>query len=77
MEISLSENFSEDKDFETVIKKEDLDTNPWSVDDATAFLKYCCPECNYHDGDLKVFSNHALENHERAFLLFNNKSNGY
>ena len=77
MEISLAENFSEDKDFETVIKKEDFDTNPWSVDDATAFLKYCCPECNYHDGDLKVFSNHALENHERSSILFNTKSNGY
>ena len=62
---------------ENDIKKEDSDVNPWSVDDASAFLKYCCPECDYHEGDLKVFSNHALENHERSSTLFNDeKSNG-
>ena len=24
--------------------------NPWSVDQASAFLKYCCPECEYKNG---------------------------
>ena len=65
-----------DADIQTVIKKEDFDTNPWSVDDASVFLKYCCPECNYNDGSLKVFSHHALENHVRSSILFKDMKNG-
>ena len=51
--------------------EEGFETNPWFVEDASAFLKYCCPECDYNDSDLKVFSNHALENHERSSTLIN------
>ena len=60
-----------DKDVETIIKKEYFDTNPWLVDNIAVLLKYCCPECDYNDSDLKVFSNHALENHERSSTLIN------
>ena len=63
-----------DADIQTVIKKEDFDTNPWSVDDASVFLKYNCPECDYNDGSLKVFSHHALENHDKSKSLFDAKS---
>ena len=63
------ESINMDQNIETDIKKETFETNPWSVNDASVFLKYCCPECEYHDGDLKVFSNHALENHERYYGL--------
>ena len=48
-----------------LLKKEYFDATPWSVENVAVFLKYCCPECDYNDGDLKIFSNHALENHER------------
>ena len=65
-----------DADIQTVIKKEDFDTNPWSVDDASVFLKYNCPECDYNDGSLKVFSHHALENHVRSSILFKDMKNG-
>ena len=32
-----------------------LENNPWSVEDASAFLKYCCPECDYNNSNLKMF----------------------
>ena len=44
--------------------------NPWSVDDASYFLKYCCPECDYIHKDLTVFSEHALDNHIESLTLF-------
>ena len=48
----------------------DTETNPWSVENASVFLKYCCPECNFKDGNLQSFANHALENHKRSNVLF-------
>ena len=44
--------------------------NPWSVEDASAFLKYCCPECDYQILNLQMFSDHALENHAKSVTLF-------
>ena len=44
--------------------------NPWLVDDVSVFLNYCCPECDYKEKDLRVFSDHALENHEKATAFF-------
>merc|ERR1712083_518893 len=29
-----------------------------------------CPECNYYNGDLEIFSGHARENHVRSSTLF-------
>ena len=54
------------------VKLEDVDVNenPWSVDDASVFLNYCCPECEYKNQDLQVFTEHALENHVNATTLF-------
>ena len=49
-------------------------SNPWTVPDATVFLKYCCPECDYCHPNLPEFSEHALENHAKAIALFNNNS---
>ena len=42
------------------------DFNPWSVEDVSVFLKYCCPECKFSDHTLKGFTEHALENHAKA-----------
>ena len=56
---------------ETFIKKEEYESNPWLVDSVSELLKYCCPECNYSEKDLKLFSNHAQENHERSSSLIN------
>ena len=56
---------------EVVIKKEEYESNPWLVDSVSELLKYCCPECNYSEKDLKLFSSHAQENHERSSSLIN------
>ena len=32
------------------VKLEEIDEteeNPWSVEDVSVFLNYCCPECDY------------------------------
>ena len=42
-------------------KLEDFDDNPWSVENADAFLKYVCPECEYNNQTLQAFTEHALE----------------
>ena len=36
------------------------DINPWMVDDASVFLNYCCPECDFKEKNLQFFSDHAL-----------------
>ena len=36
------------------------DFNPWSVNDASVFLKYCCPECDYSDQLLDNFQGNGI-----------------
>ena len=55
------------------VKVEVGDYNPWYVENASAFLKYCCPECEYKNGTLESFAGHALQNHENSRVLFANK----
>ena len=65
---------SEKKEDEIVIKDEEdfveLSNNPWSVDDASVFLKFCCPECDYQIAVLQNFSDHAVRNHTKSIVLF-------
>ena len=43
------------------IKVETLpDINPWMVDNVSVFLNYCCPECDFKEKNLQLFSDHAL-----------------
>ena len=53
-----------------LVEKDDFENNPWSVEDASVFLKYCCPECNYQILNHDMFSYHALENHVKSKTLF-------
>ena len=58
---------------EVRIKLEKLtkeDFNPWDVSDASVFLRYCCPECDYNCRRINNFSEHALQKHDRANALF-------
>ena len=61
--------------FEPVVKIEDYNKNPWSVEDASIFLKYCCPECDFKNEDLSEFSSHAVFNHKNASVLFYEANN--
>ena len=45
-------------------------SNPWMVDNVSVFLNYCCPECDFKAKNLKLFSIHAMKNHEEALVLF-------
>ena len=56
------------------VEVEDTFLNPWCVDDVSAFLKFCCPECNYHIPDIQMFSDHAAENHINSRALFGNEN---
>ena len=56
-----------------LIEKDDFENNPWSVGDASVFLKYCCPECDYQILNYDMFSYHALENHTKSKVLFEPK----
>merc|ERR1712037_41156 len=47
-----------------------FENNPWSVEDASAFLKYCFPECDCQILNLETFSRHALQNHTKSKVLF-------
>ena len=53
-----------------------VENNPWSVDDASDFLKYCCPECDYQILNYDMFSSHALQTHEMSRVLFGTKNSG-
>ena len=55
--------------------EEYFESNPWSVEDASVFLKYCCPECDYQIIDFQLFSDHALENHSKSSALFGESNN--
>ena len=48
-----------------------MSENPWDVADATAFLLYSCPECQYQEVCQDTFIQHAVNNHERVskFIL--------
>ena len=46
------------------------DLNPWSVNDASVFLRYCCPECDFSDQKLEKFTTHAVICHEKSKILF-------
>ena len=50
--------------------EDDFEYNPWSVEDASVFLKYCCPECDYQILDYEMFANHAEKNHTKSITLF-------
>ena len=53
-----------------VVEIEETFSNPWCVENVTAFLKFCCPECDYCIPDIQMFSDHAVENHIKSRALF-------
>ena len=44
--------------------------NPWNVPNASVFMKFCCPECEYKCVALSTFKQHATKNHELSHTLF-------
>ena len=60
--------------YETVDR---ITENPWDVSDPSVFLKYCCPECDYSEQNLGIFSDHALKNHVNSIILFKMKPSDF
>jgi hypothetical protein len=59
---------------QTIIEGINGEFNPWSVGDASVFLRYFCPECDFSDQKLGHFKNHAVISHEKSKVLFSNES---
>ena len=55
------------------LKLEQSSTNPWSVENASVFLRYCCPECDFSTQTLKSFTHHAVQCHRKSIVLFGPK----
>ena len=51
--------------------------NPWDVSNASVFLTYCCPECDFKSGELLAFSQHAIINHVLSNILFGQTDLGH
>ena len=58
---------------QTIIEGINGEFNPWSVGDASVFLRYCCPECDFSDQKLGNFKTHAVISHEKSKVLFSNE----
>ena len=51
--------------------------NPWDVSNASVFLSYSCPECDFNSGELLAFSQHAIINHVLSNILFEQTDLGH
>merc|ERR1719362_2218071 len=60
LESEYEENDSESK----------FSVNPWDVPNASVFLLYCCPECDFKSEEVLAFSQHANINHVLSNILF-------
>jgi len=54
----------------TCAVESNFSVNPWDVSNASVFLSYCCPECDFKSGELLGFSQHAVINHVLSNTLF-------
>ena len=72
--MSFEENEIQILESEKNNSESNFSVNPWDVLNASDFLKYCCPECDFKSGELLAFSQHAIINHVLSSTLFNNKN---
>ena len=47
-----------------------MNSNPWLVENISAFNFLCCPECVYRSKEEISFQTHALQNHSQSRALF-------
>ena len=77
-EIDVTENIESDymRNYEVKIfdnlanfsklEKEELQNNPWYVENIDEFLYFCCPECSERNQCKELFLEHALNEHPMA-----------
>ena len=56
--------------FYLFFQKAENNSNPWSIEMAKAFLKYCCSNCEYNTREAQDFSNHVKSNHFTSSMHF-------
>ena len=71
-EMETAENAAPESegDDDAALEVETSFSNPWNVSDASVFLKYCCPECDYQFVQLEIFVIHATKYHDLSRILF-------
>ena len=74
-DIQMKEEYIEELQMENIVKREKNDSNPWLIENAEEFLKYCCANCDFNSKDLQDFSNHVSANHFTSNLFFQGKVN--
>ena len=68
-DLPIKKELLENEDTEYLIKTEKVDGNPWLIENAETFLKYCCPECDYKSKKIQNFSKHVSKNHSSSNLF--------
>ena len=68
-DLPIKKELVENEDTEYPIKTEKVDENPWLIENAETFLKYCCPECDYKSKKIQNFSKHVSKNHFSSNLF--------
>ena len=71
-DMPIKQELTEEAESEYQIKSEYNKTNPWLIENAENFLKYCCPECDYNSKDVQDFSKHVSVNHETSNKFYQN-----
>ena len=71
-DMPIKQELTEEEEKDYPIKTEDNNKNPWLIENAENFLKYCCPECEYNSKDVQDFSKHVSGIHETSNKFYQN-----
>ena len=69
-DIPIKQEFVEEGEANFSVKEENVHSNPWLIENAKTYLKYCCPECRYSSKDVNDFSKHVSENHQSNNMFY-------
>ena len=62
----VAENIDVKKVDPKFLLEENIDENPWKVNNLIQFLYYCCPECEFQDHSKENFIEHASNTHPKS-----------
>ena len=72
-ELSRTDEYLQKSTSKEISWEQNERTNPWNVTNVSAFLFYCCPECdNYREINKEVFIQHAVSIHEKVSKITKN-----
>ena len=66
----IKQELDQKYELDPLLKSEDIKSNPWLIENAKRFLKYCCPECEFNSKSIYDFSMHVSENHYTANMFY-------